>query len=279
MILNPNSKVENLDYKDYLKPGALVSSNKNNPHPLYWSPNKKDIPSMKMWFLPDDFVEPGRIGNWKDESQNNNNVSQTDLNKKPLVIMEALNGKPCVSFSGSIDLLSSSSLPSLHGTEATIFCVFENPEASSDVLMGQTTATSRFAYFHPKWIDNNIYADLGDTATNRISISNSQFSGNNVFHILTARRSGTTSGELWRNGISIGTDNTLGTPSNESGAFHLGANSDGSNGFEGKICEVIICDDALSVSLREKIEGYLAWKYDLVSNLPVSHSYKNSPPV
>jgi hypothetical protein len=28
----------------------------------------------------------------------------------------------------------------------------------------------------------------------------------------------------------------------------------------------------------EKAEGYLAWKWGLEGNLPISHPYKNSPP-
>jgi hypothetical protein len=30
---------------------------------------------------------------------------------------------------------------------------------------------------------------------------------------------------------------------------------------------------------RQKLEGYLAWKWGMVPNLPVDHPYKTSPPM
>ena len=44
------------------------------------------------------------------------------------------------------------------------------------------------------------------------------------------------------------------------------------------IAELVFYNTALSDSDREKIEGYLAWKYNLTSNLPIGHPYKNNPP-
>lgn len=41
--------------------------------------------------------------------------------------------------------------------------------------------------------------------------------------------------------------------------------------------EIIICD-ALTVSDRQKIEGYLAHKWGLTANLPAGHPYKTIPP-
>jgi hypothetical protein len=46
---------------------------------------------------------------------------------------------------------------------------------------------------------------------------------------------------------------------------------------EGKIAEIILCND-VSDTIREKIEGYLAHKWGLQSNLPDTHLYKRVPP-
>ena len=50
------------------------------------------------------------------------------------------------------------------------------------------------------------------------------------------------------------------------------------NGWYGKICEVVAFGSALTTSDRQKMEGYLAWKWNLVSQLPAAHPYKNSRP-
>lgn len=47
---------------------------------------------------------------------------------------------------------------------------------------------------------------------------------------------------------------------------------------KGHISEVIVYNTALSSTDRINIEGYLAWKWGLQSNLPMTHTYKNTAP-
>jgi hypothetical protein len=48
--------------------------------------------------------------------------------------------------------------------------------------------------------------------------------------------------------------------------------------IDGKIGEIVILPDTPSAAERQRIEGYLAWKWGLEDNLPESHPYKNSAP-
>ena len=48
--------------------------------------------------------------------------------------------------------------------------------------------------------------------------------------------------------------------------------------WPGHICELIIYNSFLGTSQRQQVEGYLAWKWNLVAQLPSSHPYKNSRP-
>lgn len=86
---------------------------------------------------------------------------------------------------------------------------------------------------------------------------------------------------IWNNGFwttrVAGTVNGTVTNSNP-----IGVGGWASNGTQPavniNIAELVFYDTALSDSDREKIEGYLAWKYALTSNLPIGHPYKNLPP-
>jgi hypothetical protein len=49
--------------------------------------------------------------------------------------------------------------------------------------------------------------------------------------------------------------------------------------LNGKISEVIIYNSVLSDADRQKVEGYLAWKWNLPSRLPLSHSYYANTPL
>ena len=48
--------------------------------------------------------------------------------------------------------------------------------------------------------------------------------------------------------------------------------------WDGFMGEIICGSGTLTMELRQKIEGYLAWKWGLVSSLPSDHPYKNSRP-
>jgi len=47
---------------------------------------------------------------------------------------------------------------------------------------------------------------------------------------------------------------------------------------DGMIGEVVIADGNLSEANRQKMEGYLAWKWGQEANLPSGHPYENNPP-
>jgi hypothetical protein len=50
-------------------------------------------------------------------------------------------------------------------------------------------------------------------------------------------------------------------------------------GWRGKIMEVVGIDLVWSLAERQRAEGYAAWKWGLVANLPAAHPFKNRPPL
>jgi hypothetical protein len=49
--------------------------------------------------------------------------------------------------------------------------------------------------------------------------------------------------------------------------------------FVGDLAAAVIVTTPLTVANRQGIEGYFAWKYGLVANLPTGHPYKTEPPL
>lgn len=47
---------------------------------------------------------------------------------------------------------------------------------------------------------------------------------------------------------------------------------------DGTISEILVYSNALTTLQRQQVEGYLAWKWGQVANLPSTHPYKISPP-
>jgi len=86
---------------------------------------------------------------------------------------------------------------------------------------------------------------------------------------------------IYTNGNSSGSDGR--NPGYNSGITYIGqtaiaAETDPVYKFTGTISEVLIYNSALSQSQRQVIEGYLAWKWSIQSQLSISHSFLNRPP-
>lgn len=78
------------------------------------------------------------------------------------------------------------------------------------------------------------------------------------------------------NGSSITSLTGLATGLSQFQTFKLG--TFGGSPWRGEVGEELIVNNSLSLSDRQKVEGYLSHKWGLTSNLPISHPYKSSPP-
>jgi hypothetical protein len=100
------------------------------------------------------------------------------------------------------------------------------------------------------------------------------------WNIIGNQRNSTTH-NIWNNGNwatkASGTVNGTATTSNAIGigGWH---NNSSQQAINIDIAELVFYNMALADSDREKVEGYLAWKYNLTSNLPIGHPYKNIVP-
>jgi hypothetical protein len=98
--------------------------------------------------------------------------------------------------------------------------------------------------------------------------------------IMTSDSSTSSNVSFWGNGNIQGTYTF--SPTTSTGII-IGARNDGggvlvNQPLTGSINEIIIFSPALTTTNREKVEGYLAWKWGVQSSLPVGHSYKSAAP-
>ena len=84
----------------------------------------------------------------------------------------------------------------------------------------------------------------------------------------------------YRDGANIATSgHSTNTPNIAARPLHLGQWANYPNHrLEGSIAEAIILPTALVAPERQRIEGYLAWKWGLQGNLPADHPWKAAPP-
>jgi hypothetical protein len=90
--------------------------------------------------------------------------------------------------------------------------------------------------------------------------------------------SGTVTGFL--DGTSFGTASLASiSPGTQAIALGQRPTGPGDYPFVGDLAAAVIVTTTLTVADRQRIEGYFAWKYGLIANLPANHPYKNDPPV
>jgi hypothetical protein len=89
-------------------------------------------------------------------------------------------------------------------------------------------------------------------------------------------KAGTNSQEVWFDGTSEGTNGSLHTTFTSERIDVGGGNSALRANYD--FGEIVVVDSALSTDDRERVEGYLAWKWGLEGSLDSSHTYKLTAP-
>lgn len=105
-------------------------------------------------------------------------------------------------------------------------------------------------------------------------VSNSSGGNTTINHINTVSCSGSTSGSIlsiYQTGNLIKSQVLTQTPSHQLG-INIGNGAAGYH-YAGLIGEILVFSPSLSDSNRQKIEGYLAWKWEMNQYLPTNHPY------
>ena len=242
-----------------------------------WTP--AELTGLALWLDADDASTitlrggggPGPGGSnyvvqWDDKSGNDRNASQATASTQPAYVANSLNGNSVVRYSTSIQFLTTNTS---FGSSAqrSIFSVntyTATPQyqyvwhQESDPTNGSALvfrATSNFADWQggdtlswadgydsgrtPRFISNGVTGD-GSAAIHEVSLGNQE-------------------SQLRVNGASVNARTQLtGAWPNTARNFSVGRNSQSLNG---DVAEIIYVDGVVSTTDRQRVEGYLAWKW------------------
>lgn len=247
-----------------------------------WTPAKI---STSLWLDAEDTgtitLNGSTVNQWNDKSGNGRNATQATVANQPNYNASGLNDKPAITFDGTLKFLSVSS--------ATINNIILNNSYSAFTVGRANSAPSNS---NDGFSNSGFWGDNGGYISNYFRSNNSigayNWDGNNDVttqaytfgtNIISGVELSNGSLRLRQNGD---TETTIasGPTLILSGVLRIGkVFTDATPNFTGAISEVIFIRGSVSTTDREKIEGYLAWKWGLVSNLPVNHPYKNAAPV
>jgi hypothetical protein len=218
----------------------------------------------------------GYVTQWNDKSGNNYNLSQSNASIQPQTRASTLNGKNVLTFSS--DSLIDLGFPIPDSGDISVFIVME------PTFFNNNSAS----LFHFNAISNDVQFDTnsGVEFIGRINASGigsdkvltgGPFTGPTIFNV-TFDYSNTGTYNAYVDGTKRTTDTTyVNKLTNPMERFALGVNRGLNRYLDGDYAEVILVEDCTDET-RQKIEGYLAHKWGLASNLPSDHPYKTAAP-
>jgi hypothetical protein len=211
------------------------------------------------------------VSQWNDKSGNGRHVVQATAANQPPYDAAGINGKGALNITTAPRWLLYSDTST--GAEATIATIGSPVDLTSNSRMAGlvTTTTSTDA--------RKSFAPASDGSFRYDGANNPGVPLPAGTQIRVSTRTATDAID-WRNG-SFGFQATPPTDPimrNFVAGNAIVLDSLALGTFTGLIGEVVVTYTAISTTDRQKLEGYLAWKWGLQANLPVGHPYKDAPP-
>jgi hypothetical protein len=114
-------------------------------------------------------------------------------------------------------------------------------------------------------------AFVGFTATASTSSFIACFTSNGI-------SSGSVTASLVFNGTADASSPATTTSTTSAAGIVIGSDATFAEPLKGSIYEIVMLPSVADTTTRQKLEGYLAWKWGLTANLPAGHPYKTIGP-
>ena len=227
-------------------------------------------PSLALWLDAADSntitLNGSTVSQWNDKSGNARHVSQAAAARQPTYTANGLNGKPVLTFNAAKPSVMTVPAGQLGGaTGASLFWVQQNVNdpAAADISSGCFIANDFGTQIgpsetnHAPYTDGNVYFQAFNTA--RLNI------GNPTPSLALPRIIGAESKNSLFNFLIDGTvhfTTSTNTYANPSASKNIGTGSLSLNlNFLGTAAELVVVSSILSTTDRQRVEGYLAWKW------------------
>lgn len=237
-----------------------------------WTP--ADIATV-AWYDASDTdtitASSGLVSQWDDKSGNDYHLTQGTGDDQPSTGTSTQGGLNIIDFTIGDYMEYGTALNFSSGvTVASIYDTDSTAERRPCGLRGQLNAKTTFA----QSTDNSIRCDgasesgsISATTGTKIRVSTKTDDGTGVTDYINGDENVNTSSQTLADSSSVNI--------NVGNTMH---NLSSANYFDGRLGEVILITGVVSTSTRQKLEGYLAWKWGLEGNLPSGHPYEDAAP-
>jgi hypothetical protein len=278
----PMELVRNLPYDHpYRWDGTLFGG------PKLWRPTEI---STALWLDAEDAstitLNGSTVSQWNDKSGNGRNATQATAAAQPTYVASSIGGKPALVFDGaSSDWMNT----------GTLNVAMQNDYTVLAALATTNTSTGSFWYLVPGFLGGErggVGADHGLGFNGLTPITGVGGPADAMLQATSPVTSGSPAIAHWDRASTTGTCRWyLNGTSNGQGTGETGARTynngmalgsmwenGGGQWLSFRVGEIVVASSVLPTDNRQRLEGYLAWKWGLESNLPANHPYKLLPP-
>lgn len=234
------------------------------------------FPNLAAWYDAADsttFSLTGiSINTWTDKS--GNSKTATGSTTKPVLALNSLNKKPVVTFNGTNQYFSTAVTvdyashclvavhrPTTSGGNFSLFR-FQNTPTPYIVFPYGTRGYITSANGTAINFQNSPLSENSSTTAFNLIVANIASGSQLIYNNGTLQNSTTET-------ITAGTSDTMVI------GYYVPSNAEY---YSGSLAEMMVFSATLTTPQRQRVEGYLAWKWGLVGSLPATHPYKLFPP-
>ena len=248
-----------------------------------WNPLYLPYGSLTNWYDSTDTTTltlstGNKVADWRDKSYDANNLSEVDYADLPVYGTTNINGLSTVDFDSdtSINLDRASGTP-LGTTDYYIMYAGFNNTYTVPGTMYSFNNTSDGNYVTLKAVTSTVtQLIMNDGPTNLVTVQVSNISNAVTIYTVDVVGDDVTCTLNYASSTATGTRTAPTSPLN---SLTLGTQANDAAGLNGQIGELIVAQqDVITLADKQKLEGYTAWKWGQVANLPGGHPYKTAAP-
>jgi len=235
--------------------------------------------SKHLWYDASDsstiiFSSSNIVSQWSDKSGNARHATQSSSTNRPRLITNSDINKPVVFFNGDQQWLQTNSL--VTPSNLSIYLVH--------IVRDNSSGTAPISFNGSSGRDSGIIIQSNGGTLQPFPTNPPYYT--DVFSIIeyigpnTSTATGLQLRALWPQSLTSSYPEGINTSANGSFEypFFLGSRNAGPTFMSCEIAEIIVGNTIHNALLRRKIEGYLAWKWNITDCLPNTHPHKSTPP-
>ena len=245
-----------------------------------WTPAK--LSNLSLWLDAADAstitLNGSTVSQWSDKSGNARDFSQATSANQPAYSTNALNGKNVINFVSTDSLTRTTAIPFNDLGNNSLYIVGNRTGRSNNYSVVLVIQRAAFRGRNILFEYGSVNAGKWGTYTNT-DVPSPLGAVGASYKICEMIADQTADTYLfYQDGTSQGSGGAVTTNVPFNNTVSYIGNDQNNAWLEGNVAEVIFCDEKNSDADRQRIEGYLAWKWGLTNNLPANHPYKNIAP-